>query len=125
MGLDGVEARALVRLHGLLIAFGWAEQNTGHTPACQSRSVPTCYRETAASNRVLKLSLSSPVGSDLDLVTAVGGAAGAARGDGGEPPTSLHGKGRTPQAAGPVAADTGDAAVPAEAPAGPITALSG
>jgi hypothetical protein len=124
MALDGVEARELVRLHGLLIAFGWAEQNTGHTPACQPWAVPACYRATAAGIRGLKLSLSSPAGSDLDAFPPVGGAAGAARGNAGEPPTLRPRERRTPQAAGPVAADAGDAAVSAEAPAGPIAALA-
>jgi hypothetical protein len=78
MDLQGVEARERVRLHGLLIAFGWAEQNTGHTPACRPGAVPACYRATAAGTRALKLSLRGPAGSDRDAVPAVGVAPGAA-----------------------------------------------
>jgi hypothetical protein len=125
MALEGVEARELVRLHGLLIVFGWAEQNTGHTPACRPGSVPACYRATAAGTRALKLALCGPAGLDVDAVPVVGGAAGVAPGDGGEPRVLCHREGRTPQAEGSVAADAGDAAVPATAPAEPIAALAG
>ena len=34
MQLDGVEPSELVKLHGELIAFDWADQNTGHVPCC-------------------------------------------------------------------------------------------
>ena len=38
--LDGIEPSELVKLHGELIAFSWADQNTGQ--------VPCCYRVTAS-----------------------------------------------------------------------------
>jgi hypothetical protein len=48
MALEGVEARDLVRLHGLLIGFGWLEQNTGSTAVIRPGAVRGCYRITAA-----------------------------------------------------------------------------
>jgi hypothetical protein len=51
---EGAEARELFRLHGLLIAFGWLEQNTGNVPVVRSGAVPCCYRVTAAGVRVAK-----------------------------------------------------------------------
>lgn len=54
MQLDGTEPRDLVRLHGELLACGWVEQNTGHTPASQPGAVTGCYRATAAGLRALK-----------------------------------------------------------------------
>ena len=55
MEMEGVEARELVRLHGLLIAFGWLEQNTGNVPVVRAGAVPCCYRVTAAGVRIAKL----------------------------------------------------------------------
>jgi hypothetical protein len=55
MELEGVEASELVRLHGLLIAFGWLEQNTGNVPVVRAGAVPCCYRVTAAGVRTAKL----------------------------------------------------------------------
>jgi hypothetical protein len=55
MELEGVEAGELVRLHGLLIAFGWLEQNTGNVPVVRAGAVPCCYRVTAAGVRTAKL----------------------------------------------------------------------
>ena len=55
MGLEGVEARDLVKLHGLLIAFGWLEQNTGNVPVVRAGAVPCCYRVTTAEVRTAKL----------------------------------------------------------------------
>ena len=54
--LDGLEARAVVRLHGELLAFGWIEQNTGVTPASMPRggAAPACYRVTTAGLRALR-----------------------------------------------------------------------
>ena len=40
-------------LHGLLIAFGWIEQNSGQIPIV-SRACPQCYRTTTAGRRALK-----------------------------------------------------------------------
>jgi hypothetical protein len=54
MQIDGAEADGLVRWHGELIAFGWIEQNTGHTPGCSEGVVASCYRVTAAGRRALR-----------------------------------------------------------------------
>ena len=54
MALEGVETRELVKLHGLLIAFGWLDQNTGNTSHGQLRTVPSCYRVTSAGLRARK-----------------------------------------------------------------------
>ena len=54
MGLEGVEPRELVRLHGQLIACGWLEQNTGATPMLKAGVVAACYRVTAAGLRALR-----------------------------------------------------------------------
>jgi hypothetical protein len=54
MQLDGVEAKGLAELHGLLIAFGWIEQNTGQMPVLQAAGCPGCYRTTAAGRRALQ-----------------------------------------------------------------------
>ena len=54
MELEGAEPRELVRLHGELLAYGWVQQNTGHTPTSQPGVVPGCYRVTAAGLRALK-----------------------------------------------------------------------
>jgi hypothetical protein len=55
MEMEGVEARELVRLHGLLIAFGWLEQDTGNAPAVRAGAVPRCYRVTPAGVRTAKM----------------------------------------------------------------------
>jgi hypothetical protein len=59
MQIDGADAHDLVRWHGELIAFGWIEQNTGHTPACKEGTVASCYRVTAAGRRALREAQSS------------------------------------------------------------------
>lgn len=48
MVLEGCEPRELTKLHGLLLGFGWLEQNTGHTPVLRADSAPACYRITSA-----------------------------------------------------------------------------
>jgi hypothetical protein len=55
MEMEGVEAHELVRLHGLLIAFGWLEQNTGNAPAVRAGAVTRCYRVTPAGVRTAKV----------------------------------------------------------------------
>ena len=69
MELDGVEARELVRLHGLLIAFGWLEQNTGNVPVVRVGAVPCCYRVTAAGVRTAKL-VSGGVHEDAEVMAS-------------------------------------------------------
>ncbi len=54
MTLDGSRPEELVKLHGLLLAFDWIEQNTGITPRGKAGSVPLCYRLTAGGRRALK-----------------------------------------------------------------------
>jgi hypothetical protein len=54
MQLDGIETAQLVRLHGELLAFGWIDQNTGHTPLFKPGVVAACYRITSAGLRALK-----------------------------------------------------------------------
>jgi hypothetical protein len=46
MQMEGVEPKELVTLHGELIAFEWAELNTGQTP--------NCYRITRAGRQALE-----------------------------------------------------------------------
>jgi hypothetical protein len=53
--LDGVEFAELARLHGVLIAFGWLEQNTGVVTVLQRGGAPACYRITTAGLRALKI----------------------------------------------------------------------
>jgi hypothetical protein len=54
MHLDGTCPDELARLHGLLLAGDWLEQNTGATPVLQRGAVPCCYRITGAGRRALK-----------------------------------------------------------------------
>ncbi len=54
MVVDGLDARDLVRLHGLLLAMGWLEQNTGNTPGREPGVVAACYRVTPFGYRALK-----------------------------------------------------------------------
>jgi hypothetical protein len=54
MTMAGVEAKALARLHGELIAHGWVEQNTGLTPVLKPGVAAACYRITSAGLRALK-----------------------------------------------------------------------
>jgi hypothetical protein len=70
MGLDGVEPRDLVRLHGLLIACGWVEQNTGATPVLKPGVVAACYRVTAAGLRALRQARDGGPGQDDGLAEA-------------------------------------------------------
>ena len=77
MGLEGVEPRELVRLHGQLIACGWLEQNTGATPMLKAGVVAACYRVTAAGLRALRQARDGDPEEDGQLAEA--GAAGAGR----------------------------------------------
>jgi len=44
--IEGLDPAEISKLHGELIAFGWAEQNTGQ--------VPSCYRITLAGLRAVR-----------------------------------------------------------------------
>jgi hypothetical protein len=95
MGLEGVEPRELVRLHGQLIACGWVEQNTGATPVLKPVVVAACYRVTAAGLRALRQARDGDPGEDEGLAEA--GAEGAGR---PEPRrASRKGKAESPAAA--------------------------
>ena len=54
MSLDGVEARELTKLHGLLMAMDWIELKCGHFSAGTNSPAPGCYRVTNAGLRALK-----------------------------------------------------------------------
>ena len=54
MEVQGVEPAGLVKLHGLLIAYGWVEQNTGATFGSPPGVVAQCYRATAAGHRAAR-----------------------------------------------------------------------
>ncbi len=54
LGVEGVEARQLVRLYGELLAYGWLDQNTGLTPVLRRGEAPASYRITTAGLRALK-----------------------------------------------------------------------
>jgi hypothetical protein len=76
MGLEGVEPRDLVRLHGALIACGWVEQNTGATAVLRPGAVAACYRVTAAGLRALRQARDGDPEEDGQLSEAGPDAAG-------------------------------------------------
>jgi hypothetical protein len=121
MELDEVEPRQLVELHGLLIAFGWLEQNTGHGPVPRPGTVPGSYRITAAGRRAGKLARGTePVEAD-EALGAAGGGSAAGRGGGGDAPPPGRREGRRQKAARETRAVAGDVGLPeraAEMPAG-------
>ena len=55
MAMPGAEARDLVKLHGLLIAHGWVEQNTGMTPVLKAGVAACTYRVTGAGLRAFRI----------------------------------------------------------------------
>ena len=61
MHLEGAAASELVRLHGELIAFSWADQNTGQ--------VPCCYRVTPSGLRANQ-QVNGGVDDDGDVIEA-------------------------------------------------------
>jgi hypothetical protein len=66
MSLDGVDARELMKLHGLLIAMDWIELKVGHLSAGTNSPVPACYRVTNAGLRALR-QISDSVGEVLPI----------------------------------------------------------
>jgi hypothetical protein len=54
MMLEGTDRNELAKLHGLLIAFGWVDQNTGNTTVRAPGTVAACYRVTPAGLRARK-----------------------------------------------------------------------
>jgi hypothetical protein len=124
MHLEGVEPRELVRRHGELIAFGWIEQNTGHTPLLRPGAVPCCYKATPAGLRALEQSRRAvAAGGEGEAVAAAGGGPEAGRG-GGDTPTPRRREGRRPKAAGARKAVVGDVGLP-EPAAGVPAAVPG
>jgi hypothetical protein len=99
MHLEGVEPRELVRRHGELLAFGWIEQNTGHTPLLRPGAVPCCYRVTPAGLRALEQARrAAAAGDEGEAVAAVAGGPEVARGGGGETPAPGRREGRRTKA---------------------------
>lgn len=54
MTLEAAKPEELVRMHGLLLAGDWLEQNTGMTPVLRREGVPCCYRLTSNGRRALR-----------------------------------------------------------------------
>jgi hypothetical protein len=69
MELEGADRQGLVKLHGLLLAYGWIEQNTGSVLLPQKDVVRHCYRITGAGFRALKKATVTD-GGDADDVAA-------------------------------------------------------
>ena len=67
MALEGIETIELVKLHGLLIAFGWVDQNTGNVPVVRAWAVPGCYRVTAAGLRADRVVRGNLVPSEAEM----------------------------------------------------------
>jgi hypothetical protein len=57
MEMKGAEPRALIKLHGELIGFGWIEQNTGFTTGSRPGFLASCYRITGQGQRALRQAL--------------------------------------------------------------------
>jgi hypothetical protein len=54
MELASADRKGLVKLHGILLAYSWIEQNTGSVSLLQPGAVRQCYRITAAGLKALK-----------------------------------------------------------------------
>jgi hypothetical protein len=54
MEMEGADRQALVKLHGILLAYSWIEQNTGSVSLLQPGVVRQCYRISAAGLKALK-----------------------------------------------------------------------
>jgi hypothetical protein len=54
MELEGADSQGLVKLHGILLAYSWIEQNTGSSSFLQPGVVRQCYRITPAGLKALK-----------------------------------------------------------------------
>ncbi len=54
MELEAADRQGLVKLHGILLAYSWIEQNTGSGSLLQPGVVRQCYRITAAGLKALK-----------------------------------------------------------------------
>jgi hypothetical protein len=55
MQMPDVDNRELVALHGLLLAHGWLEQNTGVTPVLKPGVAACAYRITGVGMRAFRL----------------------------------------------------------------------
>jgi hypothetical protein len=102
MHLEGVEPRELVRLHGLLLAAGWVEQNTGNTPVLRPGAVPCCYQVTPAGRRAARQARGvAAAGDEGEAVAAAADGPGAASDSGTAAPAPGRRDGRRARAATP------------------------
>ena len=67
MELEGAD-QGLVKLHGILLAYSWIEQNTGSVSPLQPGVVRQCYRITAAGLKALKM---AAVKNDADAESEI------------------------------------------------------
>jgi hypothetical protein len=70
MQMAGVEAKALTKLHGELVAFAWIEQNTGVTPISKPGVLAGWYRITGPGQRALKRAQTAPESDDEEAMAA-------------------------------------------------------
>jgi hypothetical protein len=68
MAMDGIEARELSKLHGLLIAMDWVELKSGQLTVLIPGAVPGCYRVTGAGLRALRHLQVADSGAEPDEV---------------------------------------------------------
>lgn len=55
MEVSGVEQKELTYLHGMLIAYGWIEQNSGYLDQLErAEQVVGCYRITSLGTREVR-----------------------------------------------------------------------
>ena len=54
MELEGTDRKGLVKLHGILLAYCWVEQNTGTVSLLQPGGVRQCYRITTPGLKALR-----------------------------------------------------------------------
>jgi hypothetical protein len=71
MELEGADRQGLVKLHGILLAYGWIEQNMGSVSLLQLGAVRQCYRITAAGIKALKVAaVKIDANADYDSMAA-------------------------------------------------------
>jgi hypothetical protein len=75
-----------VRLHGLLLAFGWLAQNTGHTAPGRPGEVAACYRVTPDGGRTLRQAGSAPTPGNETEAAGSDAALAPSGGDDASPP---------------------------------------
>jgi hypothetical protein len=119
MHLEGVEPRELVRLHGLLLAAGWVEQNTGNTPVLRPGAVPCCYQVTPAGRRAVRQARGGAAAGDEGEAVAAADGPGAAPGGGNAAPAPGRREGRRARAATPKGSRAGTPVQP-----GPVAGVA-